>query len=308
MKQSLALILTICVLLSMTTSGLAQTNPTVASGEGSTREEALNSAIRNAVEQAMGVSVDASTLVKNYKTISDRIYTHANGYVKEYTIVQEEQAPEGIIRITVSAVVERQKLKSAVQTLVGDDSIEFDGSVALANHGIDKSNRESLENAYVKLVDELYTDGLRIKFQIKTDRFDFGREKRFRITFSDCVFIPTDTWYQKFWALRQQAKTQPYFREVIRDLARNYRGHELVADFFTEEGKYLGTQSASRMFVSESPPFAGLYYLTYGVSLEDEPEVPSEIKPTHNHIPTCIVDGALLQQIRHIRLRFKKSV
>src|SRR3990167_4548464 len=53
------------------------------------KDNALNDALRKAVEQAVGTLVQAQTLVDKYQLISDEIYTKSQGYIKKYAIISE---------------------------------------------------------------------------------------------------------------------------------------------------------------------------------------------------------------------------
>jgi len=64
----------------------AGTIGSVASGEGRDRESALQSALRRAVEQVVGVTVNSTTVVENYQVIQDRIFTAAAGFVRSYDV------------------------------------------------------------------------------------------------------------------------------------------------------------------------------------------------------------------------------
>lgn len=60
-------------------------------GYGTTREEAINDALRNAVEQAVGTLIDSQTLVQNAEVIKDEIYTKSRGFIQDWTIVSEQK-------------------------------------------------------------------------------------------------------------------------------------------------------------------------------------------------------------------------
>lgn len=60
-------------------------------GYGTTREEALNDALRTAVEQAVGTLVDSQTLVQNAEVVKDEIYTKSRGFVQDWSIVSEQR-------------------------------------------------------------------------------------------------------------------------------------------------------------------------------------------------------------------------
>ena len=70
------------------------------------KDNALNDALRKAVEQAVGTLVQAQTLVDKYQLISDEIYTKSQGYIKKYTIISERpDLNQGILKVTIQANV-----------------------------------------------------------------------------------------------------------------------------------------------------------------------------------------------------------
>lgn len=96
------LLLTALMLLAST--ALAK-NVTV-SGEGMTASEAENKALQLAVEDAIGVLVDAQTIVSNYTLISNRIYTQSRGFITNYTVVNRYQQADGVWTVTINADVD----------------------------------------------------------------------------------------------------------------------------------------------------------------------------------------------------------
>ncbi len=84
----------------------AAKNVTV-TGTGLTATDAENDALRAAVENTLGVLVDAETLVQNNMLISDQIYTQSRGFVNEYHVVNREEVG-GVWRVTINATVDDQ--------------------------------------------------------------------------------------------------------------------------------------------------------------------------------------------------------
>ncbi|MCI0615239.1 flagellar assembly protein T N-terminal domain-containing protein [bacterium] len=77
---------------------------TIGSDPAAARDKAIEDALRRAVEQAVGTIVESETAVEKYQLLSDRIYSHSSGYVKNYSVVSEKQ--EGnLLRVTISADV-----------------------------------------------------------------------------------------------------------------------------------------------------------------------------------------------------------
>jgi TolB-like protein len=68
------------------------------------RDNAVDDALRKAVEQGVGVFVESETLVENYQLVNDRILSQSRGYVRSYQIVKEQKEANQI-RVTVNAEV-----------------------------------------------------------------------------------------------------------------------------------------------------------------------------------------------------------
>ena len=73
-------------------------------------EEALTDAMRNAVEQGVGVYVDSQTVTKNYQLIRDNILAKARGIVKSYDVL-DKKVENDLVRIKISAVVSLSQLR-----------------------------------------------------------------------------------------------------------------------------------------------------------------------------------------------------
>jgi len=85
----------------------------MASGKGmAAHEVALQKALRNAVEKAVGIFVSSESLVKNFQLIEDNIYSNVEGYVKEYEILEDSKGADGLTRIKVKALVKEANLES----------------------------------------------------------------------------------------------------------------------------------------------------------------------------------------------------
>ncbi|MDQ7032332.1 MAG: flagellar assembly protein T N-terminal domain-containing protein [Desulfonauticus sp.] len=83
---------------------------------GQARSQALQQALRNAVEQGIGTLIDSSTIVKNYQLLSDKIYSQASGYVKKYQILSEGPN-NNMYRVTIKAVVSVENIKNDLRAL-----------------------------------------------------------------------------------------------------------------------------------------------------------------------------------------------
>lgn len=80
------------------------------------RDQAIRDGLRIAVEQAVGTMVASETLVQNYEVLRDQIYSKTQGYIKDYTIIDEKE--EGTLyRVTLKAQVTRGSLEDDLMAL-----------------------------------------------------------------------------------------------------------------------------------------------------------------------------------------------
>jgi hypothetical protein len=80
------------------------------------RDQAINDALRKAVEQAVGTMVSSETMVQNFQTLNDRIYTQTQGYIQNYRILSENPGPN-IHQVTIQAKVALGNLEKDLQAL-----------------------------------------------------------------------------------------------------------------------------------------------------------------------------------------------
>lgn len=105
-KSFLLLLLAAILLLSFSSMAMAagSLQTVTVKGYGTSQDEALNDALRNAVEQAVGTLVDSQTLSQNSEIVNDEIYTKSQGFVQDYDILNQEQN-NGQTVLTVKATI-----------------------------------------------------------------------------------------------------------------------------------------------------------------------------------------------------------
>ena len=118
-KQSIRLLF---ILLSAQLFVWGQTTTVKGTGYGLTKDAAIEQAKRAAVETGLGAYISSQTVV-TATSLSDNIYSKANGFVKTFTIDSETQEADGNWKITIDAEVtqildEVIKDKVALQTLL----------------------------------------------------------------------------------------------------------------------------------------------------------------------------------------------
>ncbi len=151
--------------------GIAQESITVeVKGVGLRREDALQDALRNAVSQAIGVSLISESRVENFVLIQDAINTRTQGYVENYRVIRETPLANRF-EVTISATVGLKPLRADINLLsaavggirflvmydprmVGlDDQINYDFAVERFN--------EYLSNRRYRYIDKRRFDQLR---------------------------------------------------------------------------------------------------------------------------------------------------
>ncbi|MFZ4596629.1 MAG: hypothetical protein ACOYOF_20410 [Verrucomicrobiaceae bacterium] len=86
-----------------------QTQAVVADGVGKTENDALKDAFRNAVQQVVGLVLDADVLVRNDAVIRDQVLTYSDGFVHKYDVLSQ-RIENGLTHVRISAVVEHRSL------------------------------------------------------------------------------------------------------------------------------------------------------------------------------------------------------
>jgi len=73
------------------------------------KEQAKDDALRNCVQQVAGTMVTASTETDQSRLLSDKIYSHSQGYVKKFTVLEEKQDGSGYV-VKLKCEVSESKL------------------------------------------------------------------------------------------------------------------------------------------------------------------------------------------------------
>lgn len=94
--------------ITVTSTGVAAI---VGKNTATARQAAINDALRKAVEQTVGTMISSNTMVGNYQVLKDTVYTKSQGYIRNYSILNEAQGP-GIYQVSVRATVSARNLKN----------------------------------------------------------------------------------------------------------------------------------------------------------------------------------------------------
>ena len=101
---------------------LGQEQTAQGTGYGLTKDAAIEQAKRDAVEVGLGAFISSETIV-TATSLSDNIYSKAQGFIKTFKIVSESQGPDGLWEITIDAEVTQMldqvmQDEAALQTLL----------------------------------------------------------------------------------------------------------------------------------------------------------------------------------------------
>jgi len=109
---------TILLLWSANCFSAPSVNKTItAVGEGITRKQAIQSALRAAIEQGVGTYLSSESVVQNFMLINDTILSRAQGYIKQYSIEKEKRTTDGLVRVTVKALVTLNSIKNDLMAI-----------------------------------------------------------------------------------------------------------------------------------------------------------------------------------------------
>ncbi len=129
-----------------------------ANGMGVTEDAALKNAYSNAVEQAIGLFVDAETIVKNDAIIDDKILTHSRGYI-EHVDILKKNIQDGIYSVSILAKVRKEPLVDVVKSNISyENKIDAQSLHAMAVSKQKESNdaKSLLKRAIKKFIDSKY--------------------------------------------------------------------------------------------------------------------------------------------------------
>ena len=125
----------------------------VVTGEGATKEEATNNALRSAVEQAFGVFVSANTEILNDELVKDEIATISSGNIKSYVENAYIERQDNIKSVTLTVTVSLSQLVNYTKN--HGYSTEFAGSTFAANMRLYELNQQATKTALGNFYREL---------------------------------------------------------------------------------------------------------------------------------------------------------
>lgn len=125
----------------------------VVSADGATKTQAIDNALRSAIEQTYGTFVSANTEILNDELVKDEIVTVSSGNIQKYNEVASVVLPNGNTSITLSVTVSISKLVSYAQSKGSE--CEFAGATFGANQRLYQFNKKNEQIAIQNMIKQL---------------------------------------------------------------------------------------------------------------------------------------------------------
>lgn len=81
------------------------------------RDDAIEDALRRAVEDVMDLLLSSETLVENFQLVEDRIFTKTQGYIQRYEVVREGKRDGQLYEVQVKALVKLSELQNDLEAI-----------------------------------------------------------------------------------------------------------------------------------------------------------------------------------------------
>lgn len=185
MKRVIKLVLIVAaLLLPFAVSAQNDEVTLITSGSGVTKEEATQSALRSAIEQAFGTFVSSDTQILNDELVKDEIITVSSGNIKNYSEISDVIDANQLHTVTVQATVSVNKLVSYAKA--HGSSAELAGATFMMNMKMQQLNKENERKAFDNLSKQL-------RMIAQTNLFDY------KLTLADMPIMSDDNKYRIYF-------------------------------------------------------------------------------------------------------------
>jgi hypothetical protein len=219
-------IATLFSIIFLNNSFVAQEDKTVeltTTGTGKTKEIAIHTALRSAIEQAFGAFISSKTEILNDNLISDQITSVSSGNIKNYEVLNEGQLPNGLWGLTLKTIVSIDKLTSFVQAK--GINVEVKGGLFALNIKQQLLNEQGEIEAVSIMLGSLHEPmQTAFDYELKT-----GEPKSLDLE-SKTWIIPLEVTVK---ANKNEDICQSYFRKTLRSLSMS----EAEVDSYKSLGK-----------------------------------------------------------------------
>ncbi|MCR4828708.1 MAG: hypothetical protein K5864_04510 [Bacteroidales bacterium] len=125
----------------------------IVTADGASKTEAVNNALRLAIEQTFGTFVSANTEILNDQLVKDEIATISSGNIQKYRELSSDTLPNGNTSVTLHVTVSLQKLVKYAQSKGSE--CEFAGATFGANLRLYEFNKRNEQIAIENMIKQL---------------------------------------------------------------------------------------------------------------------------------------------------------
>ncbi|MBR4902249.1 MAG: hypothetical protein IKZ46_15025 [Victivallales bacterium] len=251
-------------------------------GTGVDKTEALKDAYRDAVEQAVGLYVDAEQMVNNEELVKNQILTQSNAYIENYRVAKESTTTNGIVSVTILADVRRRALTKKIRDVMPSTTIQL-GDVCKNLHAQIVTDFQANDDALSIIKNELkdlqpLKQLMKLTLKTVTPVVEAvkGDSSLVRLWYPVKVEVDTKKYYNEFvprWSrILDQIKVAPSNRLELKNNLAYVRAYndKIAKKFGTERRGRAGimTRCEEARAPSCYPEYDVLY--RYGVALNEE--------------------------------------
>ena len=184
----------------------ALTMQVVATGVGLDPEQAKQNAFSAAIEQAVGVLVDAKTIVENDQIVTDQVLTVSRGFVEEFKPVRSWEK-DGLHYVRIQATVAMTRLAdrlAAHKMSVRD----VEGELMYRQAKQDIKNAETAADMFYEVVQDFKMDAL-VQVQIQGTPTEISKDDVRTTLQVNYILTPDMANWRKFYG-----KVTPFLRRL----------------------------------------------------------------------------------------------
>ena len=160
-----------------------QTINITTTGTGLTKNDAINDALRNALEQTYGGFISSKTNITDDELFNDEVVAITSGEIHDYELVSETNIESGYA-VTIVAKISQTGLNNFV-TQSGGDAVSFDVNVFNVKIKLQRLNEKAeikSINNILEILEEIYGRSIEFEFTSSNPKIN-EKNKKWRVDF-----------------------------------------------------------------------------------------------------------------------------
>ena len=152
-------------------------------GTGLTKNNAINDALRNALEQTYGGFISSKTNITNDELFNDEVVAITSGEIHDYELISETKIESGYA-VTIVAKISQTGLNNFV-TQSGGDAVVFDANVFSTKIKLQRLNEKAeikSINNILEILEEIYARSIEFEFTSSNPKINESN-KKWRVDF-----------------------------------------------------------------------------------------------------------------------------